>query len=101
MSTHQGWTDGPGERQADPSSPGTPKLTTRQQEVLEAFVASGREDDVAAALRISRDTVREHLKHIRLKVGVSTAPELFAFVINSSFVPMTCPRCGACFSTGR
>jgi DNA-binding NarL/FixJ family response regulator len=53
-------------------------LTPREMEISE-MVADGREnDEIAAALSISTDTVRTHIKKAKKKLGVSTIRQFVA-----------------------
>ena len=51
-------------------------LSEREKEVLTQLVTGDRVPDIAAALHISQNTVRNHLKSIFRKVGVSGQGEL-------------------------
>ncbi len=53
-------------------------LTDREREVAELLVSGLSTDEVAARLVISRHTVRDHVKSIFAKVGVTSRPELTA-----------------------
>jgi DNA-binding CsgD family transcriptional regulator len=53
-------------------------LTGREREVAELLVAGRSTDEIAEALHISRHTLRDHVKAIFAKVGVSSRPELTA-----------------------
>jgi DNA-binding CsgD family transcriptional regulator len=53
-------------------------LTARERDVVELLLAGLPTEDLAAKLRISRHTVRDHVKAIFAKVGVASRPELSA-----------------------
>lgn len=55
-------------------------LTGREREVAELLIRGLATDEVAARLTISRHTVRDHVKAIFAKAGVSSRPELTALV---------------------
>jgi DNA-binding NarL/FixJ family response regulator len=48
----------------------TPRLTPREQAVLESLCRHDHVPQVAAALFVQPDTVRKHLRHIYRKLGV-------------------------------
>jgi DNA-binding CsgD family transcriptional regulator len=53
-------------------------LTARERDVAELLVAGLPIDDIATRLRISRHTLRDHVKAVFAKVGVGSRPELTA-----------------------
>jgi len=53
-------------------------LTARERQVAELLIAGRSTDEIAAELFISRHTLRDHVKAIFAKVGVSSRPELTA-----------------------
>lgn len=53
-------------------------LTEREREVCELLVGGRSTDEIAARLHISRHTLRDHVKAIFTKVGVTSRPELTA-----------------------
>jgi DNA-binding CsgD family transcriptional regulator len=53
-------------------------LTGRERQVAELLVAGRSTDEIATQLHISRHTLRDHVKAIFAKVGVSSRPELTA-----------------------
>jgi len=55
-----------------------PRLTGREREVLDALLRGGSEKEVAAELRISRETVHTHVKSIYLAYGTRSRAELLA-----------------------
>jgi DNA-binding CsgD family transcriptional regulator len=55
-------------------------LSGREREVAELLIRGLPTDEVAERLTISRHTVRDHVKAIFAKVGVSSRPELTALV---------------------
>jgi DNA-binding CsgD family transcriptional regulator len=64
-----------GDRTGQPSSRGGPTLAAREREVL-AMIGHGFSNKrIARALQISPETVKSHVKHIFLKLAVSTRTE--------------------------
>jgi DNA-binding CsgD family transcriptional regulator len=53
-------------------------LTSRERQVAELLITGRSTDEIAEALHISRHTLRDHVKAIFAKVGVSSRPELTA-----------------------
>ena len=62
-------------------APDLSALTKRERDVLDTFVRLRRVSDVAVSLRISKHTVRNHLKAIYSKLGVHSQPELMVKVL--------------------
>jgi DNA-binding CsgD family transcriptional regulator len=60
-------------------------LTEREREVTEQLVRGLAVDEIAAALAISRYTVRDHVKAIFAKTGVVSRPELTAKLFYDHF----------------
>src|SRR5262249_52462599 len=50
-------------------------LTTREVEILRLVASGKRNSDVAAALSISEDTVKVHVRHIMEKLGANARTE--------------------------
>jgi DNA-binding CsgD family transcriptional regulator len=64
-----------GDRTGQPSRRGGPTLAAREREVL-AMIGQGFSNKrIARALQISPETVKSHVKHIFLKLAVSTRTE--------------------------
>ena len=57
-------------------APAVPGLSQREQEVVRALLESGRVPSIARSLYISPHTVRNHLKSVFRKLGVSSQAEL-------------------------
>ncbi|NQT11555.1 MAG: hypothetical protein HQ582_02330 [Planctomycetes bacterium] len=57
------------------------RLTTREAEVLELFVAEASDVRVAARLGNGTQTVRNHMASIHKKLGVRTRAELMKLVL--------------------
>jgi DNA-binding CsgD family transcriptional regulator len=70
------------DRNAQPGS-GVDTLTAREREVLAMISQGSSNKHIARALEIAPETVKSHVKHIFLKLAVSTAPrpcfELYRF----------------------
>lgn len=52
----------------------TVHLTPREREVLSLYASGEKADSVARHLRISRDTVLDHIRHIRSKYAAVSRP---------------------------
>ena len=63
-----------GDRDAQPGS-GVDALTAREREVLAMISQGSSNKNIARALEISPETVKSHVKHIFLKLAVSTRTE--------------------------
>ncbi len=61
---------------SEPSAPGLEGLSAREREIVEQLLAHKRVPAIAKALFISPHTVRNHLKNVFSKVGVSSQQEL-------------------------
>ena len=68
------------------SGPRRYNLTPREVEIVEHIAAGGTNRDVAAALKISEDTVKRHLTNIFDKLGVSSRLELALFAVNHGLI---------------
>ena len=55
-----------------------PHLTQRQQEILELLAAGLSTAEMATKLKLSKETVRNHLRHIFRELRVHTRPEAIA-----------------------
>jgi DNA-binding CsgD family transcriptional regulator len=62
-------------------------LTPREQEVCEAAIRGLSNQEIAAGLGLSAHTVRDHLKAIFAKVGVTTRGELAARLFSDLYEP--------------
>jgi len=63
------------------------ELSEREQQVTQLLVRGLAIDEIAAALWLSRHTVRDHVKAIFAKVGVTSRPELTAKLFAEHFLP--------------
>jgi DNA-binding CsgD family transcriptional regulator len=63
------------------------ELTAREREVTQLLVSGTPIDAIAQSLWISQHTVRDHVKAIFAKLGVSTRPELTALLFHEHFLP--------------
>jgi DNA-binding CsgD family transcriptional regulator len=57
---------------------GTPVLTVREHEVTQLMLRGHSAKAIARSLLIATETVRNHLKRIYSKLGVTSQAELFA-----------------------
>jgi DNA-binding CsgD family transcriptional regulator len=60
-------------------------LTPRERQVLQRVIAGNPSSAIAAALRVSANTVQDHLKSIFAKVGVRSRGQLVARVIGEHY----------------
>jgi DNA-binding NarL/FixJ family response regulator len=54
------------------------RLTVRQHEILEHLAEGESTDQIAAELHLSRETVRNHVRHILRRLGTSSRLEAVA-----------------------
>ena len=66
-----------------PPLPGTHGLTKREMEVMHLMLSGSSSKSIAIKLRVSPETVKAHRRHIYLKLGVKSHPELFAILLKS------------------
>lgn len=59
-------------------------LTERERETLEHVLAGFQNADIAAALKISANTVKYHVRNILMKLGMESRTELFRSLLNQS-----------------
>src|SRR5882757_7260144 len=59
-------------RAAQPGSRGSDRLTARERDVLAMISQGCSNKSIARTLEISPETVKSHVKHIFLKLGVGT-----------------------------
>jgi len=72
---------------AEPVAPPThDQLTGRQIEVLTALTQGSSTDQIAAQLGLSRETVRNHIRHILKRLGASSRLEAVAIARRDSLV---------------
>lgn len=63
------------------------ELTTREREIAQMLVRGLATDEISRQLFISRHTVRDHLKSIFDKLGVTSRPELTAMLFYEHVLP--------------
>jgi DNA-binding CsgD family transcriptional regulator len=63
------------------------ELSEREQQVTQLLVRGLSIDEIASALWLSKHTVRDHVKSIFAKVGVTSRPELTAKLFAEHFLP--------------
>ncbi len=66
---------------------GADALTEREQEVLRAVSGGGSNREVAAALHISENTVKFHMKNILDKLHLRNRAEVVAYAARKGFLP--------------
>lgn len=62
------------------------ELTPREREVLESLAAGGRNDDIAAALHISSQTLQTHVHNILVKLDVHSKLEAVIFAVKNGAI---------------
>jgi DNA-binding NarL/FixJ family response regulator len=62
------------------------ELTQREQEILQLIVKGRSNKEISAALFISEDTVKTHLKTLFQKMGVSARTEAAIEAVRSGLV---------------
>lgn len=68
-------------RQQLAADPPVPDLTPRQSEILESMVRGLTDRDIAALLRLSPESVSEHVGAIRQKIGAANRTEAVAIAM--------------------
>ena len=68
------------------SSTGEPRLTAREEEVMQLLAKGLRNKEISAALNISEDTVQSHVKNIFVKLGVHDRTEAVVLAIRLGIV---------------
>lgn len=61
----------------------TRKLTERERQVLAWTAAGQRQSDIAAILGLSERTIENHLRHIRIRLGVATTAQAVKLALRS------------------
>jgi DNA-binding NarL/FixJ family response regulator len=70
-----------------------PTLTHREQEIVRLMVDGRSNDEIGAALSISRKTVEGHLSRLFARVGVASRAELAARAVTEGWLDVpTIPR---------
>jgi DNA-binding NarL/FixJ family response regulator len=62
------------------------RLTPRELEIVRQVAAGGTNRDIASVLGISEDTVKQHLRNVFDKLGVSNRLELGLFAVSNRLV---------------
>jgi DNA-binding CsgD family transcriptional regulator len=62
-------------------------LTEREQQITALLTRGMPIDEIAQALWLSRHTVRDHVKNVFAKLGVTSRPELTAKLFAEHFLP--------------
>ena len=68
----------PSKTPRSPTAKRHPRLTARQHEILEHLAEGHSTDQIAAELHLSRETVRNHVRHVLRRVGASSRLEAVA-----------------------
>jgi DNA-binding NarL/FixJ family response regulator len=68
------------------SGPATPALTSREVSVLELVAKGLSNKEIGAVLFVSEDTIKTHLKHIFVKLGVSDRTEAALFALQQGVI---------------
>ena len=61
-------------------------LTRREREVLALIVAGQSNREMAESLVVSPETVKTHVRHVLVKLGVARKAEIRAMLHNSRYV---------------
>ena len=61
-----------------PAAAGSVRLTPRQQEVLQLLGQGASTEDIASMLHVSRETVRNHVRHVLRELGAHSRLEAVA-----------------------
>jgi DNA-binding NarL/FixJ family response regulator len=72
--------------QSEPDPRDRFRLTPREREIVGHIAAGATNRDIAAALGISEDTVKHHLRNVFDKLGVSNRLELGLFAVSNRLV---------------
>lgn len=60
-------------------------LTNREREIAELITWGASCKEIACILNISVETVKEHIKHIKTKLGVNKATEIGAYIFCTEY----------------
>jgi DNA-binding CsgD family transcriptional regulator len=63
------------------------ELTDRERQITQLLVSGKPIDEIARTLSISQHTVRDHVKAIFGKFGVTSRPELTAMLFHEHYLP--------------
>lgn len=70
-------------------------LTNREKEIAELISWGASAKEIAAIFDISDETVREHIKHIKFKIGINKMTEISAYIFCTEYdVPSSLDRIG-------
>jgi non-specific serine/threonine protein kinase len=70
-----------GEQPEKPTSPDSPRLTKREQQVAELVAEGLTNKAIAARLVISQRTAQGHVEHILTKLGFTSRAQVAAWVV--------------------
>jgi PAS domain S-box-containing protein len=70
-----------------PRAPSSPRLTERQREVLQLLGEGASTDEIAASLHLSKETVRNHVRHILRALGARSRLEAVAIAHRHGLLP--------------
>jgi DNA-binding NarL/FixJ family response regulator len=68
-------------------TPAPPRLTGREVEVLELVAQGLGNKEIAAALHVSENTVKTHVRHILEKLGLRGRAEAAAYAVRQGLIP--------------
>lgn len=71
------------------AEPDRPRLTSREQAVLEVLVRSGSRNAIAAELFVSPNTVKTHMKSLYRKLGARTREEALTIAMHRRLISST------------
>ncbi|MBS5624664.1 MULTISPECIES: response regulator transcription factor [Butyricimonas] len=60
-------------------------LTDREREIAELITWGASYKEVACILNLSVETVKEHIKHIKMKLGINKATEIGAYIFCTEY----------------
>jgi DNA-binding CsgD family transcriptional regulator len=75
-----------GSAPATTTEPGTPRLTTREEQVLRALCRGSSTGAIAGELGVSPTTVRNHVQHLLAKLAAHSRAEAVAFAYRDGLI---------------
>lgn len=71
-----------------------PRLSSQEQRVLEYLGTRLTNAEIAAAMYLSLATVKTHIAHLYLKLGVHSRADAVEAAAHRGWTPAACPTCG-------